>query len=272
MNAVKTAIVTAIVTGASSGIGYAAAEGLAGAGFRVFGTSRKVGTSGPKGVTMLACDVTDEASVAALVAEVVSLAGTIDLLVNNAGIGMFGGAEESSIAQSQALFDVNVFGVMRMTNAVLPVMRRHGGGRILNIGSVLGIIPAPYSAHYCAAKHAIEGYSESLDHELRAFNVRVSVIEPAYVRTVFDQNGMQADQQKPEYDQPRAAVAALLRDVMPKADLPDVIVKVILKAANDRLPRRRYTAGSAARLMSLLRRFTPTSLFDKILRKQFRIA
>jgi hypothetical protein len=100
----------------------------------------------------------------------------------------------------------------------------------------------------------------------------LEVIEPAYVRTVFDQNGMEPDQQKAEYDQARAAVAALLRDVMPKADLPDVIVKVILKAANDPIPRRRYTAGSAARMVSLLRRFAAASVFDKILRKQFRIA
>jgi short-subunit dehydrogenase len=266
------AVRTAIVTGASSGIGYATAEGLARAGFTVFGTSRKIGNDAPTGVTMLACDVTDEASVLALVAEVVSRTGKIDLLVNNAGIGMFGGAEESSISQSQALFNVNVFGIMRMTNAVLPVMRRQGGGRILNIGSILGVIPAPYSAHYSAAKHAIEGYSESLDHEVRAFNVRVSVIEPAFVRTVFDQNGMEPDQTKVEYDKARAAFAALLRDVMPKADLPEVIVKVIVKAVNEPVPRRRYTAGNAARLVSLLRRFATARLFDKILRKQFRIA
>ncbi|MCW0001353.1 oxidoreductase [Pararhizobium sp. YC-54] len=266
------AVRTAIVTGASSGIGYATAEGLACAGFRVFGTSRKIASDGPKGVTMLACDVTDDASVSALVADVVSRTGKIDLLVNNAGIGMFGGAEESSISQSQALFNVNVFGTMRMTNSVLPVMRRQGGGRILNLGSILGVIPAPYSAHYSAAKHAIEGYSESLDHEVRAFNIRVSVIEPAYVRTVFDQNGMEADQQKPEYDQARAAVAALLRDVMPKADLPNVVVKVVIKAANAPIPRRRYTAGNAARMASLLRRFATAGVFDKFLRKQFCIA
>ncbi|MCV9966934.1 oxidoreductase [Pararhizobium sp. BT-229] len=266
------AVRTAIVTGASSGIGYATAEGLARAGFRVFGTSRKIANDGPKGVTMLACDVTDDASVLALVADVVSRTGKIDLLVNNAGIGMFGGAEESSISQSQALFNVNVFGAMRMTNAVLPVMRGQGGGRILNLGSILGVIPAPYSAHYSAAKHAIEGYSESLDHEVRAFNIRVSVIEPAYVRTVFDQNGIEPDQQKSEYDQARASVAALLREVMPKADLPDVVVKVVIKAANDPIPRRRYTAGSAARMVSLLRRFATAGVFDKFLRKQFRIA
>ncbi len=267
MNAVR----TAIVTGASSGIGYATAEGLARAGFRVFGTSRKAASQGPSGVTMLMCDVTNDASVAALVADVLQRAGRIDLLVNNAGVGMFGAAEESSVAQSRTLFDVNVFGVIRVTNAVLPVMRRQNGGRILNIGSILGIIPAPYSAHYSAAKHAIEGYSESLDHEVRAFNIRVSVIEPAYVRTVFDDNGLEPDQKKPDYDKARAAVAALLKDVMPKADLPEVIVKVVIKAANDPAPRRRYTAGSSARAVSLLRRFAPAGMFDTFLRKQFRI-
>ena len=262
---------TAIVTGASSGIGRATAEALARAGFTVFGTSRKASSEGPKGVTMLACDVTDDASVTALVSTVLSGSGRIDLLVNNAGIGLLGGAEESSISQSKALFDVNLFGVMRMTNAVLPAMRRRGEGRIINIGSILGLVPAPYSAHYSAVKHAVEGYSESLDHEVRAFNIRVSVIEPAFVRTVFDQNGFEPDSVIKEYDQARAGVGALLRDVMPKADPPEVVAKVVLRAATDKRPRRRYTAGKAARQVSMLRRFAPAEMFDKTLRKQFRL-
>src|SRR5688572_13383969 len=109
----------ALVTGASSGIGRASAEALARAGFTVFGTSRKTISDGPKGVRMLVCDVTDGVSIDALVSTVLSQTGRIDLLVNNAGIGMLGGAEESSVAQVQALFDVNLFGVMRMTNAEL---------------------------------------------------------------------------------------------------------------------------------------------------------
>jgi NAD(P)-dependent dehydrogenase (short-subunit alcohol dehydrogenase family) len=262
---------TAIVTGASSGIGRASAEALARAGFTVFGTSRRANANGPGGVSMLACDVTDETSVASLVSTVLSNAGRIDLLVNNAGVGLLGGAEESSVAQVQALFDVNLFGVIRMTNAVLPSMRRRGEGRIINIGSVLGLMPAPYSAHYSAAKHALEGYSESLDHEVRAFNIRVSVIEPAFVRTVFDQNGIEPDSVLKEYDGARAGVDALLRDVMPKADRPDVVAEVVVKAATDARPRRRYTAGKAARQVSMLRRFAPAGMFDKSLRKQFRL-
>jgi short-subunit dehydrogenase len=261
----------ALVTGASSGIGRASAEALARVGFTVFGTSRKTITDGPKGVRMLVCDVTDDESVASLVSTVLSQASRIDLLVNNAGVGMLGGAEESSVAQVQALFDVNLFGVIRMTNAVLPSMRRRGEGRIINIGSILGLVPAPYSAHYSAAKHALEGYSESLDHEVRAFNIRVSVIEPAFVRTVFDQNGIEPDSILKEYDRARAEVDALLRDVMPKADRPEVVADVVVKAATDARPRRRYTAGKAARQVSMLRRFAPTEIFDKSLRKQFRL-
>jgi NAD(P)-dependent dehydrogenase (short-subunit alcohol dehydrogenase family) len=262
---------TAIVTGASSGIGRASAEALARAGFTVFGTSRRTTSTGPDGVTMLACDVTDSAAVDALVSKVLSQTSRIDLLVNNAGVGLFGGAEESSVQQVQALFDVNLFGVIRMTNAVLPSMRRRGEGRIVNIGSVLGLVPAPYSAHYSAAKHALEGYSESLDHEVRAFNIRVSVIEPAFVRTVFDQNGIEPDSMLKEYDRARAGVDALLRDVMPKADRPEVVADVVVKAATDARPRRRYTAGKSARQVSLLRRFAPTGMFDKSLRKQFHL-
>ncbi|MBZ9672411.1 oxidoreductase [Mesorhizobium sp. ES1-3] len=262
---------TAIVTGASSGIGRASAEALARAGFTVFGTSRRATGNGPANVSMLACDVTDGDSVTALVSNVLAQTGRIDLLVNNAGIGLLGGAEESSIAQVQSLFDVNLFGVIRMTNAVLPSMRRRGQGRVVNIGSILGLVPAPYSAHYSAVKHALEGYSESLDHEVRAFNIRVSVIEPAFVRTVFDQNGIEPDSLLKEYDQARTGFKALLADVMPKADRPEIVADAVVEAAADASPRRRYTVGKAARQVSLLRRFAPAGMFDKTLRKQFRL-
>ena len=261
----------ALVTGASSGIGLATARALRRDGYRIFGTSRKPTPETENGITMLICDVTDDNSVQNAADEVINRAGRIDLLVNNAGLGLFGGAEESSVAQVQALFDVNVFGVIRMTNAVLPSMRQRGNGRIINIGSILGLVPAPYAAHYSAAKHAIEGYSESLDHEVRAFNIRVSVIEPAFVRTVFDQNGIKPDSILNEYDRARADTAALLRDVMPKADLPDVVADVVVKVATEARPRRRYTAGNAAKQVSLLRRFAPAEIFDKSLRKQFRL-
>ena len=184
----------ALVTGASSGIGQATAERLAGGGYKVYGTSRRRAHPGQRSFEMLTLDVTSDASVEAVVSEVMRLEGRIDLLVNNAGFSTApAGAEESSIEQARSIFDTNFFGIVRMTRAVVPYMRRQGNGRIINIGSVLGFLPAPYMALYAATKHAIEGYSESLDHELRTRGLRVSVIEPAYTKTQFDTHLLEAD-------------------------------------------------------------------------------
>src|SRR4051794_17623199 len=208
----------ALVTGASSGIGRATAKALQQAGYRVFGTRRRVTAEQSDGITMLACDVTDDASVAKLVDKVLVEAGHIDLLVNNAGIGLLGAAEESSTAQAQALFDVNVFGVLRMTRAVLPAMRRQGKGRIVNVSSVLGLIPAPYSAVYASTKHAIEGYSESLDHEIRTFGIRVVLVEPAYTKTSFEENLVMPDRLLDIYDTARAGMSGVLKKAIEAGD------------------------------------------------------
>jgi short-subunit dehydrogenase len=264
----KTNPPVAIVTGASAGIGHATVTVLQNAGFRVFGTSRRAATEQSDGVTMLTCDVTDDASVRKLIDEVLARAGRIDLLVNNAGIGLLGGAEESSILQAQALFDVNVFGVLRVTNAVLPTMRGQGNGRIVNVSSVLGLIPAPYAALYASTKHAIEGYSESLDHELRGLGIRVVLVEPAYTRTSFEENLVRPDRLLDIYNAARAGVNGVMRKAIETGDIPEVVAKTILKAATAPVPKRRYAAGKMARQVSLLRRFVPASAFDKSLRKQ----
>jgi len=258
----------AIVTGASSGIGRATANALQKARYRVFGTSRRAVSQRADDVTMLACDVTDGASVATLVTDVLTTAGRIDLLVNNAGLGLVGATEESSIAQAQALFDVNVFGVIRVTNAVLPVMRRQGSGRIVNVSSVLGFIPAPYSALYASTKHAIEGYSESLDHELRSLGVRAVLVEPAYTRTSFEENLTRPDQMLDVYASARASVGVALQNAVATGDTPGTVATTILKAASASVPKARHTAGKMARNVSLLRRFVPQAAFDKSLRKQ----
>ncbi len=262
---------TAIVTGASSGIGKATAEALARAGFTVFGTSRRTLENGPKQVTMLTCDVTDEVSVKKLVSDVLAQTGRVDLLVNNAGLGLLGGAEESSVDQVRTLFDVNLFGVMRVTNAVLPSMRQNGGGRIINISSVLGFLPAPYGAHYAATKHALEGYSESLDHETRAFNVRVSLIEPGFTRSAFDQSALRPDAPLKEYDEARAGKEAVIKHAMATADPPEVVADTVVVAATAARPKHRYPAGKVAKQITVLRRFVPAGMFDKSLRKQFRL-
>ena len=234
------------MTGASSGIGEATAERLATAGYKVYGTSRRGAQAGQRSFEMLPLDVTSDESVEAAVRELMRLEGRIDLLVNNAGFGVApAGAEESSIEQARSIFETNFFGIVRMTRAVVPHMRRQGSGRIINIGSVLGFLPMPYGALYAATKHAIEGYSESLDHELRTRGIRVSVIEPAYTKTQFDANFLQPDAKLDEYREIRAAVAETLKEVMAAADQPSVVADVVLKAASAARPKLRYTAGGS---------------------------
>jgi NAD(P)-dependent dehydrogenase (short-subunit alcohol dehydrogenase family) len=261
----------AIVTGASGGIGEATARALHAAGYRVFGTSRRApGTRSP-GIEYLVCDVTSDESVKAAVGEVLSKTGRVDLLVNNAGVGLVAGAEESSLEQAKSLFDINLFGLIRMTKAVLPTMRKQRAGRIVNISSVMGLIPAPFMALYSASKHAVEGYSESLDHEIRASGIRVVLVEPAYTRTAFEGNVYQADQQLDVYRSARTTAEGVLRDGMKTADTPELVARAVVNASTEANPRRRYTAGRAARQISLLRRFVPASAFDKSLRKQMRL-
>ena len=257
----------ALVTGASSGIGLATAQALRRDGYRVFGTSRKLMPDTSDGITMLICDVTSDTSVQGVVDEVLSHAGRIDLLVNNAGIGLLGGAEESTTAQAKALFDVNVFGIIRMTNAILPAMRRQRSGRIVNLSSILGLVPAPYNALYASTKHAIEGYSESLDHEVRTQGIRIVLVEPGVTQTSFEENITRPDRPLAVYDAVRADAQKLMRKIVAKGDAPEVVAEAVIRAASAASPRRRYTAGKAAGQVRFMRRFLPESVVDKNLRK-----
>ena len=262
----------ALITGASAGIGKAAAEALLDAGYRVFGTSRKVTSQNTDGIEMLPLDVTNDPSVAKLVEDVMVKAGRIDLLVNNAGYALSGAAETSSIEQVRSQFDTNFLGVVRMTNAVLPIMRQQKQGRILNIGSVMGLIPGPFAAYYSATKHAIEGYSESLDHEVRNFGIRIAVIEPWATKTAIDANSPQGELSVSVYDQTFAKYRKSFDAAMAAGDTPEDVAATIVKAAQDRAPRLRYPSGKAARQTSFARRFLPRAFFDKTLRKQFGLA
>lgn len=260
----------ALVTGASSGIGKATAERLATAGYKVYGTSRRGAQPNQQPFEMLPLDVTSDASVTAAIDEILRREGRIDLLVNNAGFGVApASAEECSIEQAQSIFETNFFGIVRMTRAVLPHMRQQGGGRIINIGSVLGFLPMPYGALYSATKHAVEGYSESLDHELRTRGIRVSVIEPAYTKTAFDANVMEPDAALDDYRGIRAAQNLLLQSAIAKGDDPGVVAEVVLRAASAARPKLRYTAGVLAGRLRLLRRFAPAGLVDAGIRKDF---
>jgi NAD(P)-dependent dehydrogenase (short-subunit alcohol dehydrogenase family) len=262
----------ALVTGASSGIGEATADRLAKAGYKVYGTSRRGAEAGKRSFEMLPLDVTSDQSVEAAVSEVMRRDGRIDLLVNNAGFGVApAGAEESSIDQARSIFETNFFGLVRMTRAVVPHMRRQGSGRIINIGSVLGFLPMPYGALYAATKHAVEGYSESLDHELRTRGIRVTVVEPAYTKTPFDANFMEPDAKLDEYREARAGVNKRITEVMATAEQPGVVADTVLKAASAPHPKLRYAAGRLAKRLRLLRRFAPAVLVDAGIRKDLRL-
>lgn len=267
-----TKVKIALVTGASSGIGEATAQQLARAGYKVYGTSRRAAHAGNRPFEMLALDVTSDESVAEAVAEVIRRDGRIDLLVNNAGFGVApAGAEESSIEQARSIFETNFFGLIRMTRAVLPQMRRQGSGHIINISSVLGFLPMPYGALYAATKHAVEGYSESLDHELRTRGIRVSVIEPAYTKTPFDANFVEPDVKLDEYREARAGVSRRVNEIMATAESPDVVAATVLKAASAAHPKIRYAAGKLANRLRFLRRFAPAGLVDAGIRKDLRL-
>lgn len=259
----------ALVTGVSSGIGSATAAALAGAGYRVFGTVRRADAVLPPGVERVVLDVRDAASIAAGVRSVHERGGRIDLLVNNAGGTIVGAVEETSAEQAQALFDVNFFGAFRVTQEVLPIMRAQRGGRVLFISSVVGFLPAPYMGFYAASKHALEGLAESLDHEVRNFGVRVSLIEPGFTKSNIDRNSTVAARPIAEYDATRERAAASIRGQVDAGDQPEVVAAAVVRAAAARRPRMRYPVGKRAGVLAKLRSFMPASMFDGAFRKSF---
>jgi NAD(P)-dependent dehydrogenase (short-subunit alcohol dehydrogenase family) len=258
-----------LVTGASSGIGRATAEALASRGHIVFGTARSPqGTEPISGVTLLPLDVTDDASVKRAVQTVLEKHGRIDVLVNNAGSAILGAFEETSVDQAKTLFDTNVFGVVRTSQAVLPSMRMQGAGLIINVSSVLGFLPAPYLALYASTKHALEGLSESLDHEVREFGVRVLLVEPTFIRTGLGAHSLAAAATVPAYDAQRGRAAAAVAASIDSAPDPRVVGEEIARAI-DAPYRLRHPVGPGAKLLSRLRRFMPHGPFDRQLRKNF---
>jgi NAD(P)-dependent dehydrogenase (short-subunit alcohol dehydrogenase family) len=257
-----------LITGASSGIGRATAELIAARGHQVFGGVRAPATTRPlAGVELVPLDVRDEASVKACVDNVRSRTGRIDVLINNAGVNLVGAVEETTISQAQALFDTNVIGVLRMIQAVLPDMRRQGAGLIVNVSSILGFIPAPFMGVYASTKHALEGLSESLDHEVREFGIRVVLIEPHYTRTNLDASAAQAEGRIDAYGPQRQRTAAVVTRETNTGLEPKRVAEEVLRAIEGPY-RMRRPVGQAA-LLSWLRRLLPVRLFEPSLRKAY---
>ncbi|CAG4897083.1 oxidoreductase [Paraburkholderia gardini] len=265
----KTEDSVVLITGASSGIGDATARTLAGAGYRVFGGVRRPEAAATvPGVEYVGMDVRDDASVVLAVSKVIEKAGRIDIVINNAGVSLVGPVEATSDAEAKALFDVNVFGVLRVMRAVLPSMRSNRSGLVLNISSVLGFLPAPYMGLYASSKHALEGLSESLDHEVRVFGVRVVLVEPSFSRTNLDTNATQTQVVIEEYAAACAHSVNAVRQQISDAPPPDEVARKILSIVRGTY-RLRQPADGRARVLSLLRRFAPFGQVDKSLRRAF---
>lgn len=262
---------TALVTGASSGIGREIAQLLALHGARVFGTARHPQSVKPiSGVEMIAMDVTDDASVVAAVEGIVPRAGSINFVVNNAGYALTGSVEETSLVEAREQFETNFFGMLRVTNAVLPGMRQAGFGRFANISSVVGFLPAPFMALYAASKHAMEGYTESLDHEVRRFGVRALLIEPSFTKSNISHSGKDAGLRLGEYAPHRDRILQATREGIANGDDPRQVAETVFKALTAESPRLRYPVGQGVTL-SRLRRFLPERLFDSAIRKEFQL-
>lgn len=261
-----------VITGVSSGIGREAAERFAKRGCRVFGSVRDTAKAQPlAGVELIEMDVRDDASVQRGIQTIIAQAGRIDVLVNSAGVTLLGATEETSIAEAQALFDTNLLGILRTTQAVLPHMREQGVGRIVNVSSVLGFLPAPYMGLYSASKHAVEGLSETLDHEVRNFGIRVALVEPSFTRTNLDLNAPQTACRIPAYDSERSVVAQAIRNNVQKAPQPDGVAATIVEASLGAW-KMRHTPKGEASLLRALRRFMPAGPVEKGLRKTFGLA
>jgi short-subunit dehydrogenase len=267
----------ALVTGASSGIGEATARQLQQAGFIVYGTARRtdrMGDLAASGVRTLALDVTSETSAAGAVAEIIAAEGRIDVLVNNAGYGSYGALEDVPMEEARAQIEVNVFGLARLTQLVLPHMRAQRGGTIVNISSMGGRFATPLGAWYHASKYAVEGLSDALRLELRQFGIDVVLIEPGSIRTAW--GAIAADKlrttssQGPYAEQADAMAASLERSSRPGSRMTSpatVIGKAVTTAATARRPRTRYRVGFGARPLIFLSRLLPDRTFDAFVKR-----
>lgn len=215
-------------------------------------------------------DVTDEGSVGNAVQFVLQQTGKIHALINNAGYALAGALEETSIEEARQQFDTNFFGVLRMIQAVLPTMRQQGYGRIVNISSVAGFLPLPYRGMYAASKHALEGYTEALDHEIRQFGIRALLIEPAFTKTEIESHGKAASTVLDVYSKQKQRVAESIQRQIAKGDDPRAVAEVVYRALIAPSPHLRYPVGSGVGLRRL-RSFVPERMFDRRFSKQFHL-
>ena len=260
-----------LITGASSGMGKATATDLIKAGNTVYCVARSVDKMrdlAELGGHVMRMDVTSEEDIERVVGDIVAAEGRIDVLWNNAGYGLYGPVEDVPMEKVQAQFEVNVYGVARLTKKVLPHMRAQGAGLIINTSSMGGKIYTPLGAWYHASKHAIEGYSDCLRFEVRPFGIRVVVLEPGVINTGFARgvrdNFSFESQNGPYKEMVEAYIKAMDDNAMPGSD-PSVISRTVQRIIASANPKPRYVAGSGARMMIWMRKVFGDRFYDMVM-------
>lgn len=263
-----------LVTGASSGIGLACATALQAAGHTVYGSSRDLSRMKSVSFKPIELDVTSDASVKAAVAKIIKAEGKIDVLVNNAGNGVTGPAYAMPVESAKKQFEVNFFGVIRISSEVLPKMIEAGKGTVVNVSSLAGLFGLPYQGLYSASKYAIEGYSQSLRMELRNTGVKVVVLNPGDFKTDFTQNrekvpfSIKNEKLEAEYN---TAVASMEKDESIGAN-PDVIAKKLIQIVDASSPAHRYLIGAFGQTIAVtLKKVLPGGLFEKLMNDHYGI-
>lgn len=260
----------ALVTGASSGFGQITAHKLAAHGYRVFGTSRQKFYKPSNGIVMLQLDVQSDDSVKTCIEQLLNQVEQIDLLINNAGTLHVGAIEETSLEQARTVLETNFWGVVRTTNAVLPIMRQQRRGRIINVSSLAGLVGTPGEGFYSASKFALEGYSETLSLEVRPFNIHVSLIEPGFFKTNLSNTLATGDTTIPDYNALRQTIQAFIKDAIATGDDPAKVADLIVRVAKKSSPQLRYRVGQDAIWVPRMKALFPKA-FRWGLRKKFNL-
>ena len=259
----------ALVTGASAGIGKTIVHHLLRDGWTVYGAARRIAKMddiAEAGARVLELDVTDEASMQACVDAILEAEGRIDVLVNNAGYGSYGALEEVPIDEAKRQFDVNVFGLMRMSQLVIPSMRERGSGRIVNISSMGGRIWMPTGGWYHATKHAVEVLSDTLRVEVERFGIDVVIIQPGAIESEWAgvaAETLEATSEDSHYPDLVEAMSGILRSYT-SASPPSIVAAAVSRAANSTKPMRRYSTGLDAKLLLFVYGWMPTWLWDRL--------
>lgn len=238
-----------LVTGASSGFGLLLATELDKKGYNVIGTSRhpeKIQRAIP--FKMLALDITDNNSIQSFAKQLFVEIDTLDVLINNAGFYLSGLAEETTIEQGRQQLDTNFWGTIMLTNELLPYFRKQRAGKIITVGSVMGLIGLPGAAYYAASKHALEGYFKALRFELNEFNIKVSMVEPVGFKTNIVANSKVAENKISDYDVYRNTLQDYTKDLFAKAEEPTVVVETLLKLVENESPNFNHPVGKGSSL------------------------